>query len=182
MAGTALALIGTPAHGQPSESRVLAIGRPSAEAPVAREPIPAEIQAAAFLDRLEAGDPGGARAALPAGIRLGLHDFPERLDWFRLVTEGCSRGWTIVSEYLWLEPGGRPRPQRTSRLPPGHRILMSGAPPPGAEYMALSSRWDCPGEKPDIDINFYLVDDSIVRVAYDHPPHAVPVPPSPPRR
>jgi hypothetical protein len=183
LTGTALALIGAPADAQTPDARVLAIGRPTAEAPVARDPLPSEVQAAAFLDRLEAGDPRGARAALPAGIRLGHRDFPERLAWFGQVTGGCTRGRTFVSEFYWLDQARRPRPPwRPSRLPPGHRILLAGAPPPGAEYRALSSLWDCPGDKPDIVIYFYLVDDRIVRVAYDRPPNATPPPPSPPRR
>lgn len=144
--------------------------------------IAAENQASAFLDRLEAGDLAGARAALPRNVRLGLHRFPERMAWFRLVTRGCARGEMIVSQFSWLERSSRPRPSgRPTQLSPArltfHRIIMPGAPPPDIGTLALTSNWDCPGSKQDVVLYFYLVDDRIVRVAYDLPPQGVPLPP-----
>lgn len=171
----ALALLGTRAEGQEGDRRALALPRPSYAETAPRNPIPAELQAFNFLGRLEAGDLAGASAALPRGISLGLRHHPERMARFGEVTEGCTRGPTHVSEFMWLERPRRPRaPTPASRLPPGHRIVMPGAPAPDDAAMALSSNWDCPGSKPDVVINFYLVADRIVRVAYELPPQRLP--------
>lgn len=165
---------------QPAPRPASAQPPPAPAKPAAQgQPIAAERQATVFLDRLEAGDLAGARAALPRNVRLGRHDFAEPLDWFRAVTVGCTRGDMTISQFSWLDRPARPRPAErptglsTDRLRT-HMIFMPGVQPADIGHLALSSNWDCPGEREDPVIYFYLLNDQIVRVAYDRQPMSAP--------
>jgi hypothetical protein len=149
-----------------------------AQNPAAAEPRETlDAQVGTFLDRLLAGDLRGASAALPSGVRLGDRRGPMSLSVMRAVISGCPRREIFVTAFSWLAPP--PRRQRPpagppSRLRPTAMIFVPGAPPPGAEEIALTVPWDCPESRGVVLTYFYLVGDRIVRVALARPPMRAP--------